>query len=54
VGRILSLSLPTYRLRWTVDAGAPGVFLPGSKLLGRVRVSADGREFQVPIIVGIV
>jgi hypothetical protein len=54
VGRMLSLSLPTYRLRWTVDAGAPGVFLPGTKLLGRVRVSADGREFQVPIIVGIV
>ncbi len=53
VGRLLSLSLPTYRLRWTVQAGAAGVFRPGHALLGRVQVSAGGRSFDVPFIVGI-
>lgn len=53
VGRLLSQSLPTYRLRWTVQAGAAGVFRPGHALLGRVQVSAGGRRFDVPFIVGI-
>ena len=53
VGRLLSQSLPTYRLRWTVQAGAAGVFRPGHALLGKVQVSAGGRSFDVPFIVGI-
>lgn len=53
VGRLLSQSLPTYRLRWTVQAGAAGVFRPGQSLLGRVQVSTGGRRFDVPFIVGI-
>lgn len=53
LGRLLSLSLPTYRLRWTVQAGAANAFLPGSTLLGRVQVSAAGKTFEVPFVVGI-
>ena len=53
VGQLLSLSLPTYRLRWTVRASAPGVFLPGYTLLGRVQLTAGAKTFDVPFIVGI-
>jgi hypothetical protein len=53
VGKLLSLSLPTYRLRWTVDAGAAGAFQSGDTLLGRVRVTAAAGAFDVPFIVGI-
>lgn len=53
VGRLLSLSLPTYRLRWTVQAAAAGAFRPGQSLIGRVQVSAAGKVFDVPFIVGI-
>lgn len=53
VGRLLSLSLPTYRLRWTVQAGSAGVFQTGNLLLGRVTVNAGASTFDVPIIVGI-
>ena len=53
VGRLLSLSLPTYRLRWTVQADAADAFQPGRTLLGRVRVSAGGSSFDVPFIVGV-
>lgn len=53
VGRLLSLSLPTYRLRWTVVADAGDVFTPGASLLGRVRVTVDGRSFDVPFVVDI-
>jgi hypothetical protein len=53
VGRLLSLSLPTYRLRWTVQAATPGAFAPGTTLLGRVQVSAGARSFDVPFVVGI-
>ncbi|MES2959684.1 MAG: vWA domain-containing protein [Pseudomonadota bacterium] len=51
-GKLLSLSLPTYRLRWTVQAGS-GVFQPGSTLVGRVQVTTTGSTFDVPFIVGI-
>jgi hypothetical protein len=53
VGKLLSLSLPTYRLRWTVQAGSPGVFRSGNTLLGRVRVINGTAAFDVPFIVGI-
>jgi hypothetical protein len=53
LGRLLSLSLPTYRLRWTVQAGAANAFQSGSTLLGRVQVSAAGKTFDVPFVVGI-
>lgn len=53
VGKLLSLGLPTYRLRWTVRADAPGVFQSGSSLLGRVQVTAGTHAFNVPFIVGV-
>lgn len=53
VGKLLSLGLPTYRMRWTVRADAQGVFQSGSSLLGRVQVTAGANTFTVPFIVGI-
>ncbi len=53
VGRLLSLSLPTYRLRFTVQAAETNVFVSGNALLGRVAVDAGGTTFEVPFIVGI-
>ena len=51
VGKLMSLSLPTYRLRWTVQAAAGASFHPGDTLLGKVQVSASGSRFDVPFIV---
>jgi hypothetical protein len=53
VGKLLSLSLPTYRLRFTVQANTPGAFVSGSTLLGRVQVNAAGTSFDVPFVVGV-
>lgn len=53
LGRLLSLSLPTYRLRWTVQAGPANAFQPGYTLLGRVQVSVAGKSLDVPFVVGI-
>lgn len=53
VGKLLSLSLPSYRLRWTVQADASGRFSAGTTLLGRVQVTVDGSTFDVPFVVGI-
>jgi hypothetical protein len=53
VGRLLSLGLPTYRLKWTVQAGTPGAFQPGSTLLGRVQVNTSTGSFEVPFVVDI-
>ncbi len=52
VGRLLSLGLPTYRLQWTVQAGA-AAFQSGSTLLGRVQVTNGADTFDVPFVVGI-
>ena len=51
VGKLMSLSLPTYRLRWTVQAAAGASFHPGDTLLGKVQVNAAGSRFDVPFIV---
>ena len=55
VGRLLSMNLPTYRLRWTVqaDANSGPIFQPGNALLGRVEVTTPSGTFDVPFIVGI-
>lgn len=53
VGKLLSLSLPTYRLRWTVQAASAGAFRSGQSLLGRVQVTTANRTFDVPFIVGV-
>jgi hypothetical protein len=53
VGKLLSLSLPTYRLRYTVHAGSPGAFRSGNALLGRVHVTTGAGAFDVPFIVRV-
>jgi von Willebrand factor type A domain len=53
VGQLMSLSLATYRLRWTVRSEAPGGFRAGQALLGRVQVSTAGSTFDVPFVVGM-
>jgi hypothetical protein len=53
LGKLLSLSLPTYRLRWTVQAESAQTFKSGHTLLGKVQVSVAGRSFDVPFLVGI-
>ena len=52
LGKLLSLSLPTYRLRWTVQADAAGSFKSGQTLLGRVQVTVGSGSFDVPFLVG--
>ena len=53
VGKLLSLSLPTYRLRWTVQSGTVGAFQSGNALLGRVEVKVGNGQFDIPFVVGI-
>ena len=53
VGKLMSMSLPTYRLRWTVQAAAGATFRPGDTLMGKVQVSAAGSQFDVPFIVAV-
>ena len=53
VGKLMSLSLPTYRLQWTVQAAAGAAFRPGDTLLGKVQVSAAGSRFDVPFTVAV-
>ena len=53
VGRLLSLSLPTYRLKFNVESTDPNAFLSGNVLLGRVTVTAGGSTFDVPFFLGI-
>jgi hypothetical protein len=53
VGNLLSLSLPTYRLTWTITASSPSTFQSGDTLIGTVQVNAGGSTFNVPFIVGI-
>ena len=53
VGKLMSLSLPTYRLRWTVQAAAGATFRPGDTLLGKVEVNAAGSRFDVPFVVTV-
>jgi hypothetical protein len=53
VSRLMSLSLPTYRLSWTVQANAAGAFSPGQALIGRVQVNAGHSTIEVPFVVGI-
>jgi len=53
VGRLLSLSLGSYRLSFSVQADASGTFVPGQVVLGKVRVTSNGESFDVPFIVPV-
>jgi hypothetical protein len=53
LGRLMSLNLPTYRLRFSIDAGEAGVFAAGQTVLARVRVNVQGQPVDIPFAVGI-
>jgi hypothetical protein len=53
VGRLLSLSLPTYKINWTVNTTTANAFVPGNALLGKVQVNTGTETFTVPFIFGI-
>jgi len=53
VGRLLSLSLPTYKISWTVNTTTANAFVPGNALLGKVQVNTGTETFIVPFIFGI-
>ena len=51
VSKLLSLSMPTYRLRWTVQVDSEASLASGNRLLGRVQVTAGQNTFEVPFVV---
>lgn len=53
LGALLSRSLLTYKVRWTVQSSTAGTFASGRSVLGKVRVDAGVGQFDVPFIVGI-
>ncbi len=53
LGALLSRSLLTYKVRWTVQSATPGTFASGRSVLGKVQVDAGVGQFEVPFIVGI-
>ena len=53
LGRLMSLGLPTYRLRFSIDAGEAGVFAAGQTVLARARVNVLGQTVNIPFAVGI-
>jgi hypothetical protein len=53
LGALLSRSLPTYRMRWTVRSDTDGTFASGRSVLGRLQIDAGGTAIQVPFIVGV-
>ena len=53
LGRLMSLGLPTYRMRFVIDAGQAGVFASGQTVLARARVQVNGRLVDIPLAVSI-
>jgi hypothetical protein len=53
LGSLLSRSLLTYTMEFTVRATDQNTFVSGRSVLGRVQIDANGTPIQVPFIVGI-
>jgi len=53
LGALLSRSLLTYEMEWTVRATADNTFVSGHSVIGRLQIDAAGTPIQVPFIVGI-
>lgn len=51
LGQLLDNSMPSHRLRFTVRADAPGAFVPGTVLLGRVQVRSGNQTLVIPVTV---
>ncbi|MEO7385653.1 MAG: vWA domain-containing protein, partial [Gammaproteobacteria bacterium] len=53
LGDLLSRSLPTYTMRWTVRADTDGTFVSGHSVFGRLQINGGGSTVTVPFIVGV-
>jgi hypothetical protein len=53
LGALLSRSLLTYTMEFTVRAADQNTFVSGRSVLGRVHIDANGSPIEVPFIVGI-
>ena len=53
LGNLLSRSLATYEVTWTIQAAAPGAFKPGRTILGSVQVRTASNAVNLPVIVRI-
>jgi hypothetical protein len=53
LGNLLSRSLATYEVTWTIEADAAGAFLPGRTILGTVQVRTASNPVNLPVIVRI-
>lgn len=53
LGRLMSLGLPTYRMRFSIDAGEAGVLAAGQTVLARVRVQVRGQMVDIPLAVSV-
>jgi hypothetical protein len=53
LGALLSRSLLTYEMEWTVRATTDNTFVSGHSILGHLQIDAAGTPIQVPFIVGI-
>jgi von Willebrand factor type A domain len=53
LGKLMSLGLPTYRLRFSIDAGQTGVFAAGQTVLARARVQLRGQTVDIPLAVSL-
>ncbi|WP_162520701.1 VWA domain-containing protein [Pseudaquabacterium pictum] len=53
LGKLMSLGLPTYRLRFSIDAGQAGVFAAGQTVLARARVQLHGQTVDIPLAISL-
>jgi hypothetical protein len=53
MGKLLSLGLPAYRLRWTIETPAAGALRQGQTLLGKVQVQVGTGTVNIPFAVPI-
>jgi hypothetical protein len=53
LGNLLSRSLATYKIKWTIRADAPNTFQVGRSILGRVQIKTGSNTTNLPIIVRI-
>jgi hypothetical protein len=53
LGKLLSRSLPTYTMRWTVRADTDNTFVSGHSVFGHLQIDGGGTPVTVPFIVGI-
>jgi hypothetical protein len=53
LGKLLSRSLATYEVTWTIQAAAPNTFVTGRSILGEIVINTASNPVRLPIIVRI-